>query len=185
MRRGAAALAAVALAGCGGDDLGGDFGTYTDCAHVGRLDTVTDPSGDAGGGPGSADLVAASLAQGEGRLCARFETRAAAESGSAFVLELRPEGDPAGPLVALTVAILAGQEPEVLVRSTDAGEAGRLLEDATVGSDGTRLSLALPLGALAGATDRAVAETPAWSVRVISTDGEERWTDQAPDAGPA
>jgi hypothetical protein len=170
--------AAAALAGCGSGEPGGDFGAFTDCASVGRPQAVGDPAGDAPGAPPSGDLVGAALARGDGRLCATFTTRERAASGSAFVLELRPRQDPVGPLVALEVTLLGGEPPEVRLRSADAGEArGTALPGATVGSRGSRLSLVVPLEAITGATDRAVAQDPGWAARVLGGDGRERWAD--------
>jgi hypothetical protein len=141
------ALLAVAagLSACGSDG-GGDnsFGTFTDCAKIGPVATVTDPSGDqAGRLAGKAaqpqgDLTRLRVARRGGKLCVEFRAASDVKPPVAYVLAMRPEGAET-PLVQLEATVLAAQAPEALLQAR-AGDAFRKV-DATVGIRGDRLSL--------------------------------------------
>ncbi|MBI5105146.1 MAG: hypothetical protein HZB46_09225 [Solirubrobacterales bacterium] len=169
---------ALGLGACGGDDLGGGFGTLTDCAKVGRATSAADRTGDA---PADVDLVRATLARDRGRLCLDVRVAGEVGSGTAYALELTPAGDPSGPPVTVEVTLLAGQEPQVRRRSLDAGERGAAVEDAVVGGEGDRLTVLVPREAFSGATERGVVADPDWRVRALAiVDGERRGDDLQP-----
>ena len=96
---GAGALATASLAaGCGRTDDTHAYGTFTDCATIGKPVTTNDPSGDqrrTNGTPANAapmgDLVQLRLARGNGKLCAEFTTKAQIRPYAAFDLTMRPQ----------------------------------------------------------------------------------------------
>jgi hypothetical protein len=131
VRWAAGILASLALAACGGAD---EFGDRVDCAETGRAVTVTDPAGDAGAGRG--DLVEASLARGDGRICATLRTRDDIKAPTAFALTLTPDG---APPAQVEVTLLGGVDPRVRVRTAEG------LRDvaAEVGGKGREISFRL------------------------------------------
>lgn len=156
MRRATAIIlgtVASALAACGGS---GDhsFGTFTDCATIGRPVVATDPSGDqrrTNGTPDNTapqgDLVRLRIAKSSTRVCAEFTTKGPIKPYVAYVLTMRPQ-DRDTPVVQVEATVLAGQPPEALLDATGSGKAFRKVE-ATVGIEGNRLSVVLGRGPFA------------------------------------
>lgn len=152
MRRASAILAsglallavAVAVAACGSDAGGKSFGTFTDCAEIGPLATVQDPSGDqAGRLAGKApqpqgDLTRLRVARRGGRLCVEVRAATDIKPPVAYVLVMRPRHAEA-PVVQLEATVLAAQAPEALLQAR-VGDAFRKV-DAQVGIRGDRLSV--------------------------------------------
>jgi hypothetical protein len=142
----AAAAAALTLAACGDDAGTQEFGTFTDCAKVGRPVVTHDPKGDqrrTNGTPDDSapqgDLVALRLARGGDRLCAEFQAASRVRPYVAYVVTMRPQ-DRESPVVQLEATVLAGQPPEAQLDATGTGKGFRKI-DATVGIKGDRLSL--------------------------------------------
>jgi hypothetical protein len=143
-------LLACALTACGDDD-GKSYGTFTDCATVGKPVTTTDPAGDQRRTNGTADtsaphgdLVKLRVAKSANRLCAEFTAKADIKPYVAFVLTMRPQ-DSDTPVVQLEATVLAGQVPQAMLDATSNGSAFRKI-DATVGIDGKRLSIVVGRG---------------------------------------
>jgi hypothetical protein len=160
----AIASTGLAVGGCGEQNPDRDFGTYTDCATVGRLSFQPDPSGDQRGGEApEGDLVGLRLARSGDRLCVDFETRDDVRSPTIFALVMRP-GAADTPVVQLQVAVLASAEPEIIVRSSRTARD----RDGEVGIRGTRLSVIISkatLDAAAGASAAGVFEDFRWQAR--------------------
>ena len=182
-----AALGLVAAAvgcGAGGNDAH-RFGTFTDCAKIGPLTTVTDAAHDQRGGLGGAapqpqgDLLALRLTRRDRRLCAEFRTRADIVPSAAYVLALRPQATDT-PVVQLEGTVLAASAPEALLNTGEHGASFRRIA-ATVGIDGKRLSILVDRGEFAryGVADRFDAfRFQARTVVVVGDTG--RQTDCAP-----
>jgi hypothetical protein len=141
-----AAAAALALAGCGDDAGNAEYGTFTDCASVGRPVVTSDPAGDqrrTKGTPADAarqgDLTRLRLARGGDRLCAEFRVAAPVHPFVAYVLTMRPQ-ERDTPVVQLEATVLAGQPPEAQLDASGSGRSFRKI-DATVGIKGDRLSV--------------------------------------------
>jgi hypothetical protein len=139
---GTAALAAVGvLSACGG--AGTSYGTFTDCAKIGRVATVADAKGDQRGRLAGAtaqpqgDLVRLRVARGGGRLCVEFEAAAKIKPPVAYVLVMRPHD--AETAVQLEATVLAAQNPDALLQARP-GDPFRKV-DATVGIRRNRLTL--------------------------------------------
>lgn len=140
------------LTACGGS---GDqsYGTFTDCAKVGRPLTASDPAGDQRRTNGTPDdsapqgdltrLRVAKSAAGD-RLCAEFTAKAPIKPYVAYVLTMRPQ-DRDAPVVQLEATVLAGQVPQAQLDATGTGRSFRKI-DATVGIDGKRLSIVVGRG---------------------------------------
>jgi hypothetical protein len=172
----AAAFAAgallLALAGCGGDQpQDRRFGTFTDCATLGRVTAVSDVRGDQRGRTNGApaqpqgDLVALRLARAGGRLCVEYRAAAPIRAPTAYALALRPpDGD--APVLQMETLVLAGEDPEVVLRTAGA-VAGRHLP-ATVGIDGDRLSVVVTRAALAAAGAGARFDAFRWQARTFA-----------------
>jgi hypothetical protein len=142
---GASALALLS-AGCGTTDDTHNYGSFTDCARIGRPVTTSDPRGDqrrTNGTSSSAapqgDLTQLRIARGGGRLCAEFTGSAQIRPYVAFVLTMRPE-DADTPVMQLEAVVLAGQAPKVNLDTTGTGRSFRAI-DARVGIKGDRLSV--------------------------------------------
>jgi hypothetical protein len=141
---------ACALAACGGAD-DRSFGTFTDCATVGKPVVTSDPSGDqrrTNGTPDDSarqgDLVRLRVAKSADRLCAEFTAKGAIKPYVAFVLTMRPQ-DRDTPVVQLEATVLAGQAPEGLLDASGTGRSfGKI--PATVGIKGDRLSIVVGRG---------------------------------------
>ena len=149
---GAALVAAVlALASCGSNG-GNRFGTFTDCAKVGPVATVTDPKGDQAGrlagktAQPQGDLTRLRVARRGGRLCVEFQAAADVKPAVAYVLVMRPRGADA-PVVQLEATVLAAQSPDALLQAR-AGDAFRKVA-ATVGIRGDRISVLVGRGPFA------------------------------------
>jgi hypothetical protein len=142
-----ATIAAVlVLTACGQTDDTLNFGTFTDCAKVGRPVVTNDPSGDQRTSKGvnataepKGDLRRLRVAKSASRLCAEFTTNAPIRPYAAFVLTMRPQAVDT-PVVQLEASVLAGQAPEVLLDSVGNGRHFRKVK-ATVGIRGDRLSV--------------------------------------------
>lgn len=138
------------VAGCGGGD-DDRFGTFTDCATVGRPASVDDPRGDATGTDAGAeapqgDLLGLRVARGGGRLCAEFRAAGAIRPSAAYALALRPTGAET-PVVQVQATVLAGTSPEARISSALGGEFEKV--DADVGIDGDRLTVVVDRAAFA------------------------------------
>jgi hypothetical protein len=141
-----AAATVVLLAGCGSGDAGSQqrYGSFTDCATVGRVSRSTDPAGDQRGRLAGApaepqgDLVGIALSRGRGRLCVEFSARAAIRPSAAYVIVLRP-AEAERPVVQLEATVLATAAPEALLGDGTADAFRKV--DATVGISGDRLSI--------------------------------------------
>jgi hypothetical protein len=144
-------VAAVALTACGQTDDTLNFGTFTDCAKIGRLVVTNDPAGDqrtskdvkASAEP-KGDLLRLRVAKSPNQLCAEFTADAPIRPYVAFVLTMRPQAADA-PVVQLEASVLAGQAPEVLLDSTGTGQHFHKIK-ATVGISGPRLSVLVARG---------------------------------------
>jgi hypothetical protein len=141
---GTAALAAVGvLSGCAGSGGDNSYGTFTDCAKIGRVATVADAAGDQRGRLAGAsaqpqgDLVRLRVARHGGRLCVEFEAAATVKPPVAYALAMRPHD--AETAVQLEATVLAAQDPEALLQARP-GDPFRTV-DATVGIRGNRLTL--------------------------------------------
>jgi hypothetical protein len=142
----AAAAAALTLAACGDDAADQEFGTFTDCAALGRPVTTNDPKGDqrrTNGTPDDSapqgDLVALRLVRAGDRLCAEFQAARPIKPYVAYVVTMRPQATET-PVVQLEATVLAGQPPEAQLDATGTGRSFRKI-DATVGIKGDRLSI--------------------------------------------
>jgi hypothetical protein len=142
-----ATLAAVLLlTACGQTDDTLNFGTFSDCAKVGRPVQTADPAGDQRTSKGvkasaepKGDLLGLRVAKSPTQLCVEFTVAAPVRPYVAYVLTMRPQ-DAETPVVQLEASVLAGQAPEVLLDSTGTGRQFRKIK-ATVGIDGKRLSV--------------------------------------------
>jgi hypothetical protein len=141
-----AAAAVLTLASCGDNPGDREFGTFTDCATVGRPIVTNDQTGDqrrTNGTPDDSapqgDLTRLRVAKSANRLCAEFQVRKPIKPYVAFVLTMRPQ-DAETPVVQLEATVLAGQAPEGLLDATGTGRSFRKI-DATVGIQGDRLSI--------------------------------------------
>jgi hypothetical protein len=143
--------AALALTACGQTDDTLNFGTFTDCAKIGRPVVTNDPSGDQRTSKGvkataepKGDLLRLSVAKNPNQLCAEFTADAPIRPYVAFVLTMRPQGADT-PVVQLEASVLAGQAPEVLLDVSGTGKSFRKIK-ATVGISGNRLSVLVGRG---------------------------------------
>jgi hypothetical protein len=146
-----AAAAALTLASCGDSADNREFGTFTDCAAVGRPIVTNDRTGDqrrTNGTPDDSapqgDLTGLRVARSPNRLCAEFRVRKPIKPYVAFVLTMRPQ-DAETPVVQLEATVLAGQAPEGLLDASGTGRSFRTI-DATVGIRGDRLSILVGRG---------------------------------------
>ncbi|WCB94546.1 hypothetical protein DSM104299_03283 [Baekduia alba] len=153
MRRATAILlgtVALVLSACGGDDSK-SYGTFTDCATIGKPVTISDPAGDQRRSNGTrddsapqGDLVKLRVAKSANRLCAEFTAKEQIKPYVAFVLTMRPQ-DSDTPVVQLEATVLAGQAPQAMLDASGTGRSfGKV--DATVGIDGKRLSIVVGRG---------------------------------------
>jgi hypothetical protein len=138
--------AVVALTACGQTDDTENFGTFTDCAKVGRPVVTNDPIGDQRASKGveataepKGDLVRLRVAKSDNQLCAEFTADAPIRPYAAFVLTMRPQAAET-PVVQLEASVLAGQAPEALLDSVGNGRHFRKVK-ATVGISGRRLTV--------------------------------------------
>jgi hypothetical protein len=138
--------AALTLTACGQTDDTLNFGTFTDCAKVGRPVVTNDPSGDQRASKGvkataepKGDLLRLRVAKNDKQLCAEFTADAPIRPYIAFVLTMRPQAADT-PVVQLEASVLAGQAPEVLLDVTGTGKSFRDIKG-TVGISGDRLSV--------------------------------------------
>ena len=142
-----ATIAAVlVLAACGQTDDTLNFGTFTDCAKVGRPVVTNDPSGDQRTSKGveataepKGDLLRLRVAKSDNQLCVEFTADAPIRPYAAFVLTMRPQAVET-PVVQLEASVLAGQAPEALLDSVGNGQHFRKIK-ATVGIRGDRLTV--------------------------------------------
>jgi hypothetical protein len=143
-------LLACALTACGGDD-DHTFGSFTDCATIGKPVTTSDPAGDQRTTKGTAsdaapqgDLVKLRVAKSPDRLCAEFTAKAPIKPYAAFVLTMRPQ-DRDTPVIQLEATVLAGQPPQAML---DASGTGRSFSKVAgkVGIKGDRLSIVVERG---------------------------------------
>src|SRR3954467_15226221 len=125
----ATAAAALSLASCGDDAGTREFGTFTDCATVGRPVVTNDPAGDqrrTNGTPDDSapqgDLVKLRVAKSPNRLCAAFTAGKPIKPYVAYVLTMRPQ-DRDTPVVQLEATVLAGQAPQAMLDATSDGKA--------------------------------------------------------------
>jgi hypothetical protein len=167
------ATAAVALlAGCGGDQpQDRRFGTFTDCAGVGTPTTAADARGDQQGlAAGEAeqpqgDLLGLRLARGGGRLCVEYRAAAPIRAPTAYALALRPP-DADEPVVQLEVLVLAGADPDVVLRTPDA-QGGKEIEG-KAGIDGDRLSVVVDRAQFRAAGQAARFDDFRWQARTFA-----------------
>ena len=183
----AAIAAAPALVACGGDDpQQRSFGTFTDCATLGRPVVAGDPAGDqrrTNGTPDDSapqgDLVRLRLTRSATRLCAEFQAKDPIRPYAAYVLTLRPQ-DGDTPAVQLEATVLAGQPPDAKL---DAGGTGRSFRaiDATVGIRGDRLSIVVGRGPFADQGATAILRSFRFQARsAVAVEHEGRVTDCLP-----
>jgi hypothetical protein len=144
-------LTVVGLTACGQTDDTLNFGTFTDCAKIGRAVVTDDPAGDQRTSKGvkataepKGDLLHLRVAKSPSQLCAEFTADAPIRPYVAFVLTMRPQAADA-PVVQLEGSVLAGQAPEVLLDSTGTGQHFHKIK-ATVGISGRRLSILVARG---------------------------------------
>lgn len=144
-------LTVVGLTACGQTDDTLNFGTFTDCAKIGRPVVADDPAGDQRTSKGvkataepKGDLLHLRVAKSPSQLCAEFTADAPIRPYVAFVLTMRPQAADA-PVVQLEGSVLAGQAPEVLLDSTGTGQHFHKIK-ATVGISGRRLSILVARG---------------------------------------
>jgi len=137
---------ALALSACGQTDDTLNFGTFTDCAKIGRPVVTNDPSGDQRASKGvevtaapKGDLLRLRVAKNDKQLCVEFTADAPIRPYVAFVLTMRPQAADT-PVVQLEASVLAGQAPEVLLDVTGTGKSFRDIKG-TVGISGDRLSV--------------------------------------------
>jgi hypothetical protein len=148
----AATLATVVgLAACGQTDDTLNFGTFTDCAKIGRPVVTNDPAGDQRTSKGvsataepKGDLLRLRVAKNPNQLCAEFTVDAPVRPYVAYVLTMRPQAADA-PVVQLEASVLAGQAPEVLLDASGTGKNFRRIKG-TVGISGGRLSVLVARG---------------------------------------
>jgi hypothetical protein len=188
MMLGAGALVAGLASGCGQTDDTHAYGTFSDCAKVGRPVTTNDPTGDQRRTNGTSsraapmgDLKRLRIARGGGRLCAEFTTDAQIRPYAAFVLTMRPE-DADTPVLQLEAVVLAGEGPKANLDVSGTGRAFRRIP-ATVGIHGNRLSIVVTrdLFARAGAGAAAIFDSFRFQARsAVATRGEGRLTDCLP-----
>ncbi len=138
--------AVLALAACGQTDDTLNFGTFTDCAKIGRPVVTNDPSGDQRASKGvkattepKGDLLRLRVAKNDQQLCVEFTADAPIRPYVAFVLTMRPQAADT-PVIQLEASVLAGQAPEVLLDVTGSGKSFRDIKG-TVGISGDRLSV--------------------------------------------
>jgi hypothetical protein len=136
----------LALTACGETDATHNFGTFTDCAKVGRPVVTNDPSDDQRASKGvqttaepKGDLLRLRVAKSSSQLCAEFTADAPIRPYTAFVLTMRPQAADT-PVVQLEASVLAGQAPEALLDSVGNGRHFRKIK-ATVGIRGRRLTV--------------------------------------------
>ncbi len=142
-----ASIAAVlALSACGETEETRAFGTFTDCAKIGRPVVTNDPPGDQRASKNAeaaaepkGDLVRLRVAKSDDELCAEFTAAAPIRPYAAFVLTMRPQAADQ-PVVQLEASVLAGQAPEALLDSVGNGRDFRKVK-ATVGISGRRLTV--------------------------------------------
>ena len=136
----------MALAACGQTDDTLNFGTFTDCAKIGRPVVTDDPAGDQRASKGvettaepKGDLLRLRVAKNANQLCVEFTADAPIRPYVAFVLTMRPQATET-PVLQLEASVLAGQAPEVLLDVTGTGKHFRDIKG-TVGISGRRLSV--------------------------------------------
>jgi hypothetical protein len=184
---GAGALV-VAAAGCGQTDDTHNYGSFTDCARIGRPVTTSDPAGDQRRTNGTAsdaapmgDLTQLRIARGGGKLCAEFTTKAQIRPYAAFVLTMRPQ-ETDTPVLQLEAVVLAGEAPRANLDVTGTGRSFRRVP-ATVGIDGNRLSIVVTRAPFerAGAGAAAIFDSFRFQARsAVATRDEGRVTDCLP-----
>ncbi len=183
----AATLAtAFVLSACGQTDDTLNFGSFTDCATVGRPVVTDDPSGDQRTSKGvkataepKGDLLRLRVAKSPSRLCAEFTAAAPIRPYVAFVLTMRPQAADT-PVVQLEASVLAGQAPEVLLDVSGTGRHFRKVE-ATVGISGNRLSVLVGREVFDQRGVAAIFRSFRFQARsAVATEGEGRLTDCMP-----
>jgi hypothetical protein len=142
---------ACALVACGDSADSKSYGTFTDCATVGKPLLTDDARGDQRRTNGTSDdsapqgdLVKLRVAKSGNRLCAEFTAAKPIKPYVAYVLTMRPQ-DRETPVVQLEATVLAGQAPEAMLDATGTGKSFRRI-DATVGIKGDRLSIVVGRG---------------------------------------
>jgi hypothetical protein len=182
-----ATIAAVlALAACGQTDDTLNFGTFTDCAKIGRPVVTNDPSGDQRASKGvkataepKGDLLRLRVAKNDNQLCAEFTADAPIRPYVAFVLTMRPQAADT-PVVQLEASVLAGQAPEVLLDVTGTGKSFRDIKG-TVGISGDRLSVLVTRGPFDQHDVGAIFRSFRFQARsAVVAEGEGRLTDCMP-----
>jgi hypothetical protein len=139
-------VAALVLTACGQTDATLNFGTFTDCAKVGRPVVTNDPTRDQRASKGvkttsepKGDLVRLRVAKSATELCVEFTADAPIRPYAAFVLTMRPQAVDT-PVTQLEASVLAGQAPEVLLDTNGTGRHFRKIKG-TVGIRGDRISV--------------------------------------------
>jgi hypothetical protein len=182
----AAAVATLTLAACGDDAGSQEFGTFTDCAKLGRPVVTNDPKGDqrrTNGTPDDSapqgDLVALRLTRAGNRLCAEFQAASRVRPYVAYVLTMRPQARDT-PVVQLEATVLAGQPPEAQLDATGTGQSFRKI-DATVGIKGDRLSVLVDRGPFADQHAEAIYRSFRFQARsAVAVEDHGRVTDCLP-----
>lgn len=182
----AAAALALTTAGCGSDPDKAEFGTFTDCATIGKPVVTNDPTGDqrrTNGTPDDSapqgDLTRLRVARGGGRLCAEFQAKEPIRPYAAFVLAMRPQ-ETDTPVVQLEALVLAGQAPEGRLDATGNGKDFRKI-DAVVGIEGNRLSIVADRAAFADQHAEAIFASFRFQARsAVAVEDEGRVTDCLP-----
>jgi hypothetical protein len=185
---GAGALMTALATGCGRTDDTRAYGTFTDCAKIGRTVTTSDPSGDqrrtSRTGSDAApmgDLTQLRVARGGGKLCAEFSTNGQIRPYAAFVLTMRPQNADT-PVLQLEAVVLAGEAPRANLDVTGTGRSFRRIP-ATVGIDGDRLSIVVTREPFAKAGPEAAAIFRSFRFQArsaVATRDEGRVTDCLP-----
>jgi hypothetical protein len=182
-----ATLAAVlALTACGQTDDTLNFGTFSDCAKIGRPVATADPAGDQRTSKGvkasaepKGDLLGLRLAKSPTQLCAEFTVAAPVRPYVAYVLTMRPQSADT-PVVQLEASVLAGQAPEVLLDASGTGQHFRKIK-ATVGISGKRLSILVARAPFDAARVGAIFQSFRFQARsAVAAKDEGRLTDCMP-----
>ena len=140
------AVLALTFAACGSTDDTLNFGSFTDCAKVGKPVVVSDPAGDQRHTNGikdttqpKGDLIRLRVAKNARQLCAEFTVREPIRPYVAYVLTMRPQ-ETDTPVVQLEATVLAGQAPDAQLDARGTGRSFRPV-DAKVGIEGEKLSI--------------------------------------------
>ncbi len=143
---GASVVLATALGACGSTDDTLNFGSFTDCAKIGKPVVTSDPAGDQRHSSGikdasvpKGDLLKLRVAKSASQLCAEFTVGEPIRPYVAYVLTMRPQATDT-PVVQVEATVLAGQAPDALIDAQGNGQHFRKLK-AKVGIEGDRLSI--------------------------------------------